>query len=306
MTDSSVAVVIPVYNRAISVLEALSSVASQSVLPRRVIVVDDGSTDNTFEAVRQWVNQTDGPISFQLVRQDNQGAAVARNRGTADVEQVDFIAYLDSDDLWPEDFIERTTQSLESFQNAVAASTNRRYVANGRTIQFDDTQPLAASPLKWLCMHGAGVLSCTMLRLKAIQTLGGFRDELLTGQDAELLLRIAAAGGWLHCPGKPTLYRREIACERGEHDHLCKSFDDFERRWAQIYEDFFERHADRRVLEEAFYRHHLAQRWSQAANQLIAAGKVRDARECLKHEIRWQFTPAAVMRLAQTYLRRAA
>lgn len=89
----SVTAVIPTYNRAHYIRDAVDSVLNQTVPVDEIIVVDDGSQDDT-AAVLSTIR---GPVRY--IRQENAGAAAARNRGMAEAEG-EFIAFLDSDDLW--------------------------------------------------------------------------------------------------------------------------------------------------------------------------------------------------------------
>ena len=93
-----VSVIVPTYNRARLVLEALESVRAQTYRPLEVVVVDDGSTDDTAGAVRQFAARTRGDVDVRLVRQERRGAQIARNRGLAG-SRGEFIQFLDSDDL---------------------------------------------------------------------------------------------------------------------------------------------------------------------------------------------------------------
>lgn len=101
MPFADTCVVVPVYNRATTVLEALDSIAVQTAAPRRLIVVDDGSTDGTAAAVRKWLQRTAIPSQLQLIVQNNRGAAAARNWALQHAGGCEFLAFLDSDDLLP-------------------------------------------------------------------------------------------------------------------------------------------------------------------------------------------------------------
>lgn len=103
---TDVSVVIPTYNRAKLVVEAIESVLRQTAPPREIIVVDDGSTDDTASALASFGDRI---IS---IRQENQGVGTARNRALA-VASSPYIAFLDSDDLWLEFKLELQIDILE-------------------------------------------------------------------------------------------------------------------------------------------------------------------------------------------------
>lgn len=93
-----VSVIIPTYNRAAFLEEALQSVMKQTYRPIECIVVDDGSTDNTTEVLATFDKQKDERLTLICLKQKNAGAPVARNAGTA-ASNGEYIQYLDSDDV---------------------------------------------------------------------------------------------------------------------------------------------------------------------------------------------------------------
>jgi len=101
----SIAAVIPTYNAEKTVETAILSALSQSEPPEEVIVVDDGSTDGTATVVEKLGDRV------RLIHQKNQGSAVARQTGTV-ASTADYIAYLDSDDWWPENKIARCREII--------------------------------------------------------------------------------------------------------------------------------------------------------------------------------------------------
>src|SRR4030095_4422896 len=96
----SISVVIPTFNRAGVVKRALESALRQSLPPAQIIVIDDGSTDDTREVLGGYGD------TIEYVRQENAGASVARNRGIA-LARHPWIAFLDSDDYWLPDHLAR-------------------------------------------------------------------------------------------------------------------------------------------------------------------------------------------------------
>jgi len=99
-----ISVIIPAYNSAKSLCEAVDSVLAQTYPVHEIIVVDDGSTDNTKEIVTRYARRTTRDV--QYIYQANKGPAAARNAGLR-VAKGDYIAFLDSDDLWLPEKIEK-------------------------------------------------------------------------------------------------------------------------------------------------------------------------------------------------------
>lgn len=107
MRSSTVAAVIPTYNSAHLIRRALDSVVAQTRPVDEIIVVDDGSTDNTEEVVKAYAG-------VRYIRQENSGAAIARNNGIF-AAQSEWIAFLDADDEWLPDKILRLTEAAGDY-----------------------------------------------------------------------------------------------------------------------------------------------------------------------------------------------
>src|ERR1700722_8506374 len=105
-----VSVVIPTYNRAATVPRAIESVLAQTVTDLEVIVVDDGSSDDTGKVLREMFGDR-----IRYYSQANQGASVARNKGVEEA-RGEWIAFLDSDDLWEKEKLEWQLKAVERFQ----------------------------------------------------------------------------------------------------------------------------------------------------------------------------------------------
>ncbi len=108
MYHKLVTVIIPTYNRAQLVVEAIESVKAQSYPEVQIIVVDDGSQDNTAQSVERFEN-------VEYYYQENKGQAAARNLGLS-YAKGEYIASLDSDDIWHEDFLKVAIAALEKYQ----------------------------------------------------------------------------------------------------------------------------------------------------------------------------------------------
>jgi glycosyltransferase involved in cell wall biosynthesis len=101
---TEVAVVVPVYNRRSKLLRTLATVVAQSKQPALLIVVDDGSSDGTGQFAESWLARN-ASFEWKVIRQANAGAAAARNAGFAAIGSLPFVCFLDSDDLWPPEFL---------------------------------------------------------------------------------------------------------------------------------------------------------------------------------------------------------
>ena len=98
----SVSIILPTFNRASFLEDAFESISSQTFSDFEVIVVDDGSTDNTVEIISKLQSNSQYPI--KLITQINMGPAIARNTGIK-VAKGKFIAFFDSDDTWEDDHL---------------------------------------------------------------------------------------------------------------------------------------------------------------------------------------------------------
>lgn len=118
-----VSVIIPTYNRANLVEQTLNSIINQTLLPKEIIVVDDGSTDNTEEVVRRFGRHV------RYLRIDNSGQCRARNVGVSESTST-WLAFCDSDDLWLPDKLEVQAQLVDQAPDVEYMFTNFKIIAN--------------------------------------------------------------------------------------------------------------------------------------------------------------------------------
>lgn len=171
-----VSVIVPVYNGAHFLVDAVRSILAQEYAPLEIIIVDDGSTDEIVQAVSAL------PVDVRFIRQANAGAAAARNRGITDASG-ELIAFLDVDDLWPESNLDRLVQLLVSTSSADVVHGRAQVLrrdANANDEYVGD--PSAVFP------HyiGAGVY-----RRAVFTRVGLFDPSLRFGEDADWFRRAA-------------------------------------------------------------------------------------------------------------------
>jgi teichuronic acid biosynthesis glycosyltransferase TuaG len=192
---ADVSVVIPAYNAADTIERALSSIARQSLLPRQVIVVDDGSTDGTFDVAREAGRALAG-INVQVVRQANAGAGAARNRA---VEMADgaYLAFLDADDEWLPEKLQRSLTIMDE-AGVMLTAHNGWIISNESETYLDIAARFKEYPtglFHGLYRKGFISTSSVVVRRDAVTGAGGFDETLLAGQDFDLWLKVLGADG---------------------------------------------------------------------------------------------------------------
>jgi glycosyltransferase involved in cell wall biosynthesis len=113
-----VSAIIPAYNSEDFIAETLDSVFAQTYRPVEIIIVDDGSTDRTADIVKNYQAREDNETKLMYIYQQNSGPSNARNTGIQSATGK-YIAFLDADDLWPEDKLRKQTELLEVHQDVV-------------------------------------------------------------------------------------------------------------------------------------------------------------------------------------------
>lgn len=106
-------IVIPLYNKEHTILRTLYSVLTQTYSEFEVIVVDDGSSDNSVALVEKQINDE----RLRIISQENQGVSVARNRGVAEAKYP-HVAFLDADDEWLPTYLEKVKEAINAFPDA--------------------------------------------------------------------------------------------------------------------------------------------------------------------------------------------
>ena len=184
----SVSVVIPTYNYGRFIKEAISSVLDQTRPPSEIIVVDDGSTDETASVVGAFTE------AVRYIRQDNAGVCAARNRGVSE-STSELIAFLDSDDTWEPANLEKQVARFESDEeiglvhcairefDGETGETSRLYMEGGE-------DGVADNLLLWEGPVIVGPGAVTVSR-KAFDRIGGFDTRMKVGEDWDFCYRVA-------------------------------------------------------------------------------------------------------------------
>ena len=187
------AVVIPAWNAAATIAETLDSVLAQSLPPAGVVVVDDGSRDDTARIVGRLAARH---RQVRLIAQPRAGPAAARNRGIAEAE-AEFVAPIDADDLWHPAYLERMTRALAREPAAGFAYCRHRLIGEAGDL-LRGAMPFALAGWCFgamLLLNPVGNGSSAVFRRAAVLRAGGYAvpwEGWPGGEDYLLQLRIAA------------------------------------------------------------------------------------------------------------------
>jgi glycosyltransferase involved in cell wall biosynthesis len=200
-----VSVIIPTYNRAGIIAEAVDSVLAQDYKDFELIVVDDGSTDNTSEVMARYGDDV------RVLFQENKGVSAARNRGITEASGK-LIAFLDSDDLWLPQKLSTQVEFFSQRPDALICQTEEVWLRNGIRInpkhRHKKPSGMIFEPSLKLCLVSP---SAVMIRRDLLDRTGGFDETLPACEDYDLWLRIS-------CRFPVYLIETPLIIKRGGHD----------------------------------------------------------------------------------------
>lgn len=197
MRKASIDVIIPCFNTGRYLREAIDSVLAQTYLPVKLIVVNDGSTDNSGEIIDSYLNTYKGPVEIIHHRQQNAGLSAARNAGLAR-STSEFVALLDADDYWMPDKLKLQVEVFESgtipdlglvyIQHELMDETGNR-ITNVPVLQVD--RKARGMIFDQLCVHNLITASASgvLLTRRCIEKTGQFDTGLRAVEDWDYWLR---------------------------------------------------------------------------------------------------------------------
>ena len=202
-----VSVVIPLYNKESYIVETLQSVMNQTYANLECIIVDDGSTDRSVEIASKFIS--DNKLSWSLISQKNSGQTKARNNGIRHA-RGEYIAFLDSDDLWPMNKIELQVEAIDRISDSVLVLSSYAIFSEGssipRIVRHKNSKKMN---FHWLDMRGfgGGLESLGLVRRETLNQIGLFDENLSTSSGLDLSLRLERAGNTILLPEIGLYYR---------------------------------------------------------------------------------------------------
>ena len=197
-----ITVVIPLYNKQNSIVATLQSVLAQTYQNFEIVIVDDGSTDNSAQVVEELISAHPQPLpkgkGVRLVRKANGGVCSARNRGIQEAK-YDYIALLDGDDLWDEHYLEEQVKLIQDFPEAMMWGINFAEISNGQLIRTLPTglpEGYRGYIENYFQIPGRiSDLYCSssvVIKKKVFDKVGSFDERIKYAEDSDMWFRIIA------------------------------------------------------------------------------------------------------------------
>ncbi len=187
MDNYFISVIIPTYNRKEALIKAVDSVLSQTYTNFELIIIDDGSTDDTSLMFKDNDNEN-GKIKY--IYQENGGVSKARNTGIK-FAKGEFISFLDSDDEWLPKKLEKQIDFLKKNKNIKICHTNEIWIKNGVRINQHNKHKKYGGWIYqkslYLCLISP---SAVIIHKSVFEDVGMFNEEFKAGEDYDLWLRI--------------------------------------------------------------------------------------------------------------------
>ncbi len=209
----TISAVIPCYNAAPFLRETLDSVLNQTYKPLEVILVDDGSTDDSAA-----IAQSYGP-PVRVIRQENQGESVARNRGM-DEAQGDWVGLLDADDRWVPNKLERQVAALgKAGEDVVCVYSD--YILFGSVPRRARSRPMwpVESERRVRMLTDPWIQPGTALILTALTNEVRFPVGILYGEDQIFWMKLYDRGKFVHVPEPLVEYRKHAHQQTSQTGH---------------------------------------------------------------------------------------
>ncbi len=303
---SLISVIIPTYNRERFVVKAIESVLRQSFTDLEVIVIDDGSTDDT----RKRLDAYGTKINYLF--QANSGVSSARNAGIR-AAQGEWLSFLDSDDEWTKDYLSTQVEQIEKFPAAAAHITNAVTIVpgGGRSSLFVETGLLDRfkakpclifeRPLCTIVTHAPWFLQSTIMRRDTLLKAGLLDEKLSIAEDLDLVARIALRGPiTFYRKELVEVYRREELIENLAAQSLKRGIYRY-TSFGKVYANLL--NAPRLTsMERAAISKALSSTKRALGNLLVMAGRKAEARQLYKESVFLSPSVRSLIKLAATFL----
>lgn len=299
-------VIIPTFNRAAFIGDAVESVLRQTCRDFELIVVDDGSSDHTRDALAPYGSR------LRYLHQDNQGVSAARNAGIH-AATGQWIAFLDSDDRWADGYLATQAASIAALPRGVA------HVANAVTVNEDGTRSehfaeidlldafegrprlVSERPYGVILRHSHFFVQSMVIRRDVLIAAGLFKPHLTIAEDRDVIARVALLGPFSFCRDVlvEILRRRESIDHLGA-QRLTRGLY-ATRAFGEVYAGLL-RLPDLTLRERVMTASSLSQMWRAMGNLLIMNGDKSQARTYFLKAFFLRPSPVSAIKYGATLL----
>lgn len=203
----AVSVIIPAFNAANTIARSIDSVRAQNFPSLEIIVIDDGSTDQTVSKVKALIQPRENISLITLER--NRGVSAARNAGLAQANGK-YLAFLDADDIWLPGKLAKQIEAIECDPEVTIVSCNSLLLSpTGERIKEGHVnRPPVQGPDAWktLLIYNFMPTPTILTRTSLAKSVGGFDESLKVGEDLDLWIRLALRGKIVVLPEIYTCY----------------------------------------------------------------------------------------------------
>jgi glycosyltransferase involved in cell wall biosynthesis len=177
-------VIIPLYNKELSISNTIQSVLDQTFQDFEIVIVNDGSTDNSVKEVEKFDDKR-----IRLIHQENQGVSAARNRGIEEAN-YEWIAFLDGDDLWRENHLKTLDDMIKKYPIDKVFTTSYIQSNQTETEKPNNTIDVIDNYFKAALERRVTWTSIMCANKEVFDKVGGFNIKLSRGEDLDLWARI--------------------------------------------------------------------------------------------------------------------
>jgi glycosyltransferase involved in cell wall biosynthesis len=187
---TGISVIIPTYNRVSFLDRALASVQRQSLSCNEILVIDDGSNDETRNCVIRF--SAGCPVPVRYIYQNNKGPAAARNKGIQEAN-FSFLAFLDSDDHWQKKKLEIQYAALVNSPESMISHTKERWLRRGQHLNQKKKHVPGNGDIFKHCLQLCAVgMSTVMVKKQVLNETGVFKESMRCCEDYDLWLRMSS------------------------------------------------------------------------------------------------------------------
>ena len=307
-----VSAVIPTYNRTQVTIAAVESVLAQTYPHIEVIVVDDGSSDGSADVLEQFVRQrTTESHRILFVRQPNQGASVARNTGIEN-SRGEYIAFLDSDDLWAPEKLEWQLKALKQLKNepGVCVTDARLVNSSGMDISsfesagrlYRDEIGIERNASRLLAESFCGYWMSTLLaRADILNRIGGFNRNISFIEDRDLQFRLSLVTPIAYV-NKPLIQTDRSPTPPGATPRPWDKPEVQFRQQQLMLENWLKMGDSLPADVRSIARRSLGALHSHVANWHLENSRYSEARQAVSSAVKYKFAPGTLAKLALTWL----